>query len=292
MSEPGEPKLPRFREGQMAEPAHIAQISIQNPHATRGMTLDIRILSNTPSDEINRNVRTNAARDLDWLMVSPPHDRPVLIVGGGPSAADTVAEIRAMHANGALLMALNGASHWLRERGITPDIQFMIDAKQETATLVDPLARRHLFASQMHPSAFDRVSNPTLVHLLTAGIEDQIPHERRQRGGYCYIGGGIASGNSALCAAYAMGHRVMHCFGFDCSNRGEATHAYAQPMNAGELSVMTEWDGMSYQSSIAMRVAADTFLRLASELETNGVRITLHGSGLLPAMYRARNKCS
>lgn len=267
---------------------YATQIRIQNPHATKGLLLTIDVLCNTPDASIAANVQTNSALDLDWLTVADAHAMPIVIVGGGPSAADNLAIIKEFSDAGVPIMALNGASRWLHEHGIGVDVQFMIDPQQASADLLDPGAESHLLASQVHPDTVARAVHPMLVHLMTAGIEDHLPPERRALGGYALIGGGVASGNSALCVAYALGHRRVHLFGYDSSHRGAEGHAYAQPQNETIPTITTEFDGVAYRASIAMKAQADVFMILASQLEAMGCTITVYGDGLLPAMYRAR----
>jgi hypothetical protein len=271
----------------MAAPRYeIVQKKIYNPGATMPLLLPIIVLCNTSDEDLERNIRANSSRcDLEWLNQQPKHDRAAIIVGGGPSVHEFVDDIRELQQAGGTVFAINGASHWLRGKGIIPDYQVMSDAKEETATLVDIDAKAHLFASQVNPKTMNAVAKPILWHSGVGDIEKFFPEERVNRGGYSLIGGGAATGNSALCVAYVMGYRTLHAFGFDSSHRGEASHAYDQPMNRFIPTVEVEWAGKTYTSSVAMKAQAEKFQMTAQALKQEGCSIEVYGDGLLQHMY-------
>jgi hypothetical protein len=271
----------------MAAPLkEIVQMEYQNPHAARPLFLPVLVISNTSDEDLARNVRINAARDLEWVTASEAHDRVAVVVGGGPSLADTLDDIRKLQKEGATIFAANAASAFLSDRGIAVDYQVMVDAKAETAILVDPKAGEYLLASQCHPATFEAAAGPTRVwHLATENVEGNFPAERVSRGGYALIGGGAAVGNSALCLAFAMGYRDLHIFGFDSCHRDGASHAYDQPMNQFIPCVDVKWGGKTYTASVAMKAQAERFQIVARDLRDQGCKLSLYGDGLLQAMY-------
>lgn len=274
----------------MAAPRHeTIQVEYQNPHAAKMLLLPVLVTSNTPEEELARNVTVNSARDVPWAAASAEHARPAILVGGGPSAADHLAEISALWNAGGSIFALNGASSWLNAQGITPDYQVIADAKENTAILVDAGARAHLFASQVHPATAEAAEAHGRLKLWHYGLENielLFPPEKVARGDYVLIGGGAAVGNSALCLAYAMGHRDLHVFGFDSCHRDDQSHAYPQPMNDVIPSVNVKWAGKEYSCSVAMKWQAERFQVVARDLvEELGCKIHLYGDGLLQAMY-------
>jgi uncharacterized Rossmann fold enzyme len=264
---------------------YLSELHVNNPDASGA--LRIRLYPNTPAAEVLENIKVNAAQPLSWLAMTEPHDGVIAIVGGGPSANDHVALIDSEQKRGATVMALNGASKWLNAHGIKPDYQMIIDSKPETADLVDPEAADHLFASQVNPDTLAKAPNAKLCHLNIEGIGECLP----ERGGeFALLGGGLTVGNSAICAAYVMGYRNVHLYGFDGSHKSGKGHAYAQPMN-DDIPVMdVTFQGQDYQASIVMKAAAETFLTLVNELEAAGVNLNIYGDGLIPAMYRATRK--
>jgi len=271
----------------MTRTATVYQMNYRNPHASAPLVLPVLVLCNTPDEVIAANVRANSARDdLEWVAFEEPHGYTAVIVGGGPSMADHVDAInRLADKPTTWIFALNGASAFLTGQGIPVDYQVIADAKPETATLIDPEANEHLIASQCDPACFGKAMVPTLWHLATDGIEDNFPADRRARGGYALVGGGAAVGNSALCLAYVMGFRRFEIFGMDSSHREGASHAYDQPMNRFIPTVDVEWGGKTYTSSVAMKAQAEKFQITGQMLKQAGCKLTVHGDGLLPAMW-------
>jgi uncharacterized Rossmann fold enzyme len=265
----------------------LYQMRYQNPHASAPLALPVLVLCNTPDEELEANIRRNSALDIDWLAFVPEHKSIAIMVGGGPSLAETLPEIQRHVAKGGVVFAMNGASQYLTSRNIPVHYQVIADAKPETATLVDPDAEQHLIASQVNPATADAAGpHKRLWHLsISEDFDRHFPEHRRKAGGYALIGGGASVGNSALCVAYVLGFRRFEIFGYDSSHRGEASHAYSQPMNQFIPTIDVEWAGKNYISSLAMKAQAEKFQITARTLEQAGCTLNLHGDGLLPAMW-------
>lgn len=270
----------------MTAPRHeIVHKKIYNKDASLPLIIPILVLANTSDEDLERNIRANSELDLPWIAMQPENDVSAIMVGGGPSVRGFIGAIRVLQREGGKIFAINAASKWLRANNITPDYQVISDAKEETATLVDPDARAHIFASQVNPKTMTSVERPFLWHLGDERIEAFLPAEKVKRGGYAILGGGAATGNSALCVAYALGHRKMHCFGYDSSHQGYESHAYDQPMNKWIPTVEVEWAGKTYTSSVAMKAQAEKFQMTAQALKQAGCSIEVYGDGLLQHMY-------
>lgn len=268
----------------MAAPKHaVIQVPVQNPRAEEPLYLTMIIVPNTAPEDIEANVRSNTELPLTWLTMKDRHDGVAVIVGGGPSAADNIEDIRSMKEAGGCVFATNGASRWLRSHGIVPDWQVIADAQPETVTLVDPDAAGHLFASHINPATMGAAPAPVVWHSDLAGIENAFPEHRRSQE-YCLIGG-TSAGTHAMCLASALGYGVLHCFGMDSSHRGDASHAYEQPMNSLMPVAEVEWAGKTYRASIAMKAQAEHFMLTARAIVDGGGQVRVHGDGLLPAMW-------
>jgi hypothetical protein len=265
------------------------QMPYQNPHATKPLYMPVLVVCNTPDEEIERNIRANSARSFPWLQMHPKHDQVAIMVGGGPSLVSHLYDILRWQEQGAVIFAMNGASQFLRNYGIVVDYQVIADAKPETASLVDPGASHHLIASQCDPATFDATARTTLWHLTSEeDMERMFPPERVAAGGYALIGGGVTVGNSALCAAYALGYRKFEIYGYDSSHRGNDSHAYEQHMNKFLPTVDVEWGGKTYKSSLAMKIQAERFQLTGNALIREGCTLKVHGDGLLPAMWNSK----
>jgi hypothetical protein len=263
----------------------LYQMDYQNPHAEGVLKIPVLVVCNTSDEQLLSNIKTNAAREGRWIGFKPVKDNAAIIVGGGPSVADHLDDIRRLSEAGGVIYACNAAATFLIENGITPHYQVIADAKPETATLVEPRAVLHLFASQVDPACFEKVPSAMLWHLHMDNMEDAFPEERRKRGGYALVGGGAAVGNSACALAYVMGYRTLEIFGLDSSHRGEASHAYDQPMNRFIPTIRVDWADRSFISSVAMKAQAEKFIITGRALEQAGCKVSVHGDGLLPTMW-------
>jgi hypothetical protein len=95
----------------------------------------------------------------------------------------------------------------------------------------------------------------------------------------------VSVGITALCLAHAMGYREFHLYGYDSSNRNAKTHAYEQRMNALIPTIDVTWGGKTYTCAMPMKAQAFAFPKFARALTEEGVKIEVHGDGLLPAMW-------
>jgi SAM-dependent methyltransferase/uncharacterized Rossmann fold enzyme len=241
----------------------------------------IEALCNTPDDIILRHVAINSDRDIQWVSGSEAGDIPCLIVGGGPSLKNTLPVIKQSAEMGCPIFALNAASKYLTENGISC-WQIIIDPREHNIELVDEKANGHILASQCHPSVFDKCSNLLGFHVAMEGIGDHIKDLRKAT----LIGGGITSGLTALALAYTLGYRTIHLHGYDSSDadNGDA-HAYSQGESRAEKKrIDCMFKGKHYRCSFAMYKQAEEFEKFSRMLADLDTVIHVHGHGLLPAI--------
>lgn len=267
----------------MQLPYSNLQITHQNPGAKNPLILPIHVICNTDDEVINENIRINSRRPGKWQQLEAEHSKVAILCGSGPSLADNVDKIRQWQEEGGVVFAMNGAAKFLADRGVMPDYQVMIDAREETANLVGP-AKKHLIASQCHPKCFEKAPNAIVWHLQIEGIDDLLPEYNDD---YCLIGGAASVGNTATCLAYAMGYRELQIYGYDSSNKGESSHSFHQKMNDGEPMASVRFGGKDYICSLTMKLQAEKFMDTARALMSYGVKIEVHGYGLLPDMWKA-----
>jgi hypothetical protein len=266
----------------------VIQMAYRNPDASMPLHVPVLVICNTPDEVLENNVRINSAKSLKWLKSFSANDSDAILVGGGASVEDCLDKIKELRESGGTVFAMNAASQWLIEQGIDVDYQCIIDAKEETSLLVDSEAKDHLIGSQVHPKTMDSVKNPTVWHLESGNIEKLFPEDRVKKGGYVLLGGGAAVGNSAMCAAYALGFRKLHIFGMDSCHKDGRSHVYPQDMNKFIPNVEVQWADRTFVCSVAMKAQAERFQITSELLKQMGCEIEVYGDGLLQTMYRSK----
>lgn len=263
-------------------PSHDVLARVRNPGATQDLVIPFVMECNTSDEQVARNIAVNSRGTQTWLGTSEPHGGVALLCGSGPSLADDIDKIKAMVEGGADVFALNGAATFLAKRGIMPFVQFIADARPETAELIGP-AEHQLFASQVDPSLFARIPSALLVQVGYGPMPELPEHD----GEYAIVIGHSSIGNVALGLAYTMGYRAIHCFGYDSSHRDGAGHAAHQAINDGDPCIALHRDGRDYVASFTMYQQAQIFPRVAQTLIGLGCTVDVHGTGLLPDRWRA-----
>lgn len=266
----------------MGLPYSNMQLTHQNPGAEHALVLPIQVICNTSDEQIYDNIRINSLRPGKWVKEEEAHFGVAVLCGSGPSLLDTLPEIHAQQILGGKIFAMNGAAAFLAKNGIIADYQVLIDAREETATLIGE-AKEHLFASQCHPKCFEIKPTAQLWHLQVEKIDDVLPE---YDDAYCLIGGAASVGNTATCLVYAMGYRNLQIYGYDSSHRLGKGHAFHQKMNDGDPCCMVTFNQQEYMVSLTMKLQAEKFQTTARALQSLGCHIDVHGSGLLPEMYR------
>ena len=238
---------------------------------------ELDAVCNVEADQLADNIRASSKRDLPWLDLYAEHQGQAVIVGGGPSLAQTLPEIQWRKSIGQTVIAVNGSAKFLNAHGIKPDVHVVIDARPGNAKFLKALSDQQFIASQCAAETFDAASNPTLFHMNIAGIQDIIPGDRVAH----LISSGTTVGLAAMAIAYTQGYRAMHLHGFD-SSLDEHHHAYQQAENDGDAIIEATVGNRTFKATPWMVKQAQQFQELALQLAEAGVVITVAGDGLLP----------
>lgn len=245
---------------------------------------EIKIENNVNASVIQSNIRDSSLRDLRWLAVGDETIREVVIVGGAPSMANFVADIKNKKDQGAYIVAMNGAGHYLNEQGITPDAVVIIDARESNSKFIGQFNTHYYLASQCDKSVFDKASDKcTLFHIDIPNIGYFIPGDRPIQA----VGGGSTVGLVSMSLMYALGFRSYHLYGYDSSYSNGIHHSYAQPENNTEQTVEAHACGEDFTCAPWMVVQVNQFQELLRQLAKMKCRVKVHGNGLLPTVFRA-----
>lgn len=179
----------------------------------REWPLGLDMVSNVEDAGVVENCRINDARKLPRFAMAPEHDGTVCIVGGGPSVAEHVEELKARERNGHAIWALNGSHDWLIAKGIPPAAAWLVDSLPQNAGFYRyPLvSTRYYIAARCDPAVFEALDGYDVTLWWDQSCQEFCPKDA------VIIGGGTTVGMKALCGAYALGYRRMHLYGFDSS---------------------------------------------------------------------------
>lgn len=232
------------------------------------------------------NVRAAIATGVPFIKPIPPHDGVALLVGGGPSIEGEFGDLAARKVNGATVFALNGAGHWLVDRGLVPDATIVLDARTHNARFVEGLPKqvKLYLAAQCDSSLFEAGKDHDIIgwHVPFGGNSD-IPLTEDM----ILIGGSTTVGMRALRLVHVLGYREVHLYGYDSSFKDGFAHAYDQPENSNDRIRECVVNGRAFVSTAWMIRQADDFQFIAEGLMAEGMHIHVHGDGLLPEVARA-----
>lgn len=254
---------------------------------------------NVEQETLKANIRSAIARDLPWFSGGDPRKQAAVIVCGGPSLKRSIDAIRDRQRNGARIVTVNNTLKYLLDHGIKPDSHVMLDARPENVAFVQdaPASVRYLIASQCDPSIFDALADRDVIcwHNISHGLQDEFaPYAEAWVSGQSdkpmlLVPGGGTVGLRAISLAWMSGYRKIHVYGMDGSYEGDDHHAYPQALNDGVIPVEVQLghDGPRYRCARWMVRQAQEAKEAMIKLANAGVKLTFHGSGLIPDMSKA-----
>lgn len=273
------------------------------------LRLDMQ-LANT-SEQIDANIEASITRrSRSFIELINSNTGAVSIVGSGPSLKDTWRSIRGD------VIACNAANQFLLERGVIPKYVMIFDADVLAEEFVTTPHKdvTYLLASRCHPNLFKRLEgfNVVVWHALGDLNVQAILERRGVMEPMC--GGGSAAVTRTMFLAQALGYRHLHLYGADSSYNNEETRVrYARSAIEREdlkgdargshfrkstteekfLSIMcnTQYaDGRSvsrvFHTTPWMAAQAEDFKVLVPELQRIGVKVSVHGDGLIPHLAK------
>lgn len=247
---------------------------------------------NTPIPQMLGQAERNLARGLPMFVGAPEHKGKALIVGGAPSLSETLTTLRLHRARKGVVFAVNAVHDYLIERGIVPDYHVMLDARAENAQFVSKPHRgvKYLIAAQCHPDVFDALAGYD-VTVWCGWVEGMVGvAERHPHLPITLVGGGNTVVLKTWALAQLMGFRRVSLFGVDSSYRGDANHAYPQPLNDGEAVMDVVVEGRTFKAARWMARQAHDFQQMANRFVAEGGDLTVYGDGLIPWIAKCMAK--
>lgn len=249
--------------------------------------------SNTVRETVLSNVRENLGRDLPWFSGFGERKGAAVLVCGGPSLLDNIENIKAHKRRGARIITVNNAHRVLMSRNIKPDGHVLLDARAENRAFVEDAPDIPYFvASQCHPDLVgDLLEQGRRVILWHNGIPGEELREILdpwwEEKPCVIVPGGGTVGLRALNLLWLSGYKKIHIYGMDSSYRDGAHHAYAQSLNDGERVISVVHGGKTYRCATWMARQADEFKEAWHILKSKGVKLFVHGEGLIPDIAKA-----
>jgi hypothetical protein len=200
---------------------------------------------NTEDTVLIEQIKQNVQLGLTEIVPQPEQPGELIILAGGPSLNDFVDEIKLNKLMKVPIVTVNGAYNWALERGIKPDAQIVLDAREFNKRFVEPHVEscKYLLASQCHPELVKTAMAPGgknvfLWHSGQENVQEAMrevygdePHE------YYPVLGGMTVVLRSLPLLIMMGYRKFVIYGFDSCLMGEQHHAYSQPENDYNVTV-------------------------------------------------------
>jgi hypothetical protein len=241
-------------------------------------------------------MRENCARDVPWFVgANIGKGKEFVIVAGGPSMRTRLASIKRRQKAGACVLACNGAAKFLLANGIKPDICAFLDISPVvTGFIPDPDPGCHyMVSSTVHGSVLDALEGRKVVMFHCDYGEgrnkDQIAilEEFPDKPG-SLIGGGNTIGMRAPHLGYLLGFRSIHFYGMDSSYADDgADHAYVKHDGVEPDTITAKYGEKEYRCSPWMVRQAGEFEFYYRQFAGMGCQFHVHGTGLLPDIYRA-----
>lgn len=234
-------------------------------------------MTNTTEDVITANLKATFERGYKPFVEVKKYQGPVSIVGAGPSLSWTYKDIVGD------VLACNSAHDFLIGKGIIPKYAMLWDAHPKMNRVIKQPHKdvTYLIASRCHPCVFEQFEgfNVIVWHAMGGDCIEQLLIERNRM--EPIIAGGSSSVTRATHVAGAMGYtKEMHLFGVDSCYRNEDSHVGGSVaiLEKIKLRVCGKW----FQVAPWMAMQAGDFKMLAPLLKGNGVKLVVHGTGLIP----------
>ena len=257
-------------------------------------------------ETILANVRTNSALIDKRVKHYLPHEGVAVIVGGGPTASEYVAEIQGRAQNGATVVAVKHSLPTLRRAQIEPHYCVVLDPRPIDGTSTHDVVRKELYdgyagsveflvASMTHPSTVEHLrsinANLRLWHAFTQTLAESraLPAEE------IMIAGGTCAALRAVGILYTMGFRRFHFYGVDAGQGAEPTDAQKLQTVQGNpkwFRVGTDPDpdkGRKWWTTGELVALAQDVDELAGRADLDAY-IEWHGESLAREMWDARKR--
>ena len=234
------------------------------------------------------NLKANLASGLPVLSrVTPEHERPLLIVGSGPSVSGLVEYVKEWPGD---VWAINGAYDYLLSHGLICEGFFGLDPLPQLADYVRNANDYTTFylVSVCDPAVLDALAGHKVL-LWHAMAEDRGKYPE----GHQMIYGGTTAVTRAPFLALALGYRDINMIGVDSSydkERGQYCYqwgTYETDIAEMTIPVSCNGEGPFFTEIGLCKQVAQLGTMLAAFNRDNKERLKIHPAGLMGAFMRS-----
>ena len=256
-----------------------------------GDTFVDRGVLNTAEEKIKENVAHNVKLGFQQVQPHATNDVEVMIVGGGPSLADSIEEIRRLREDGVKLIAINNAYKFCVDHGVKPSAMVMVDAREFNNRFVDPIIPecKYFIASQCDPSVFAKLpKEQTYIWHTSADLINEILAAQYDR--WYPVPGGSTVLLRTIPLFRMLGFKRFHIFGCDSCLTGDKHHAYEQKENDNQPVVPVSLGGKIFECHPWMVSQAQEFIDLI-KMMGDEIELDVRG-GLLRHILETGASCA
>ena len=256
-----------------------------------GDTFVDRGVLNTAEEKIKENVANNVKLGFQQVQPHATNDVEVMIVGGGPSLADNIEEIRRLREDGVKLIAINNAYKFCVDHGVKPSAMVMVDAREFNNRFVDPIIPecKYFIASQCDPSVFAKLpKEQTYIWHTSADLINEILAAQYDR--WYPVPGGSTVLLRTIPLFRMLGFKRFHIFGCDSCLTGDKHHAYEQKENDNQPVVPVSLGGKIFECHPWMVSQAQEFIDLI-KMMGDEIELDVRG-GLLRHILETGASCA
>ena len=250
----------------------------------------VDVVTAASAETFAANIAANCRRDLPDIHQLPEWREcmPIALVGGGPSLAENLGELKRYE----LVMACGSAHDYVVGQGIDPRWAVCCDPDPAAAAYYRNPVRSctYLIASSCDKAVFDALESYHVVRWHSGGsnLTPELWGNERK----IVIGGGCTVGTRAFMIAICFGFTTIHFFGFDGCVRDDGRHhaydfAADDPFDVGEMVEVRLGapDGPSYRMAGYMLGQLFDFDKLIGKFGSR-LTLTVHGEGPLSELVR------
>jgi len=271
-----------------------------DPAELRPISFDPEAGTNVPDDIMLANVAVNIRRGLPQVQPYAANGDIALLVCGGPSLAETEADLIAAQWRGGKVVTVNGAYGWCIERNIKPTATIVMDAREFNSRFVEQEVPgcKYLLASQCHPKTFEVCEGRDVMiwHTCSGGEAELelLSDYYFKRLHPVTLGTTVAI--KAIQILRMLGFLRMEIFGFDSCWLDDRHHSYGQAENDADQRIPV-WlrltKGDEHRDDRARQFVcapwhvrqSEDFINLTKE-HGKFLQLQVHGPGLIATMVR------